>query len=80
MSEQNLNQDEILKIASQKLGVDSKTIKNAAKSEKREQLLKNLSDSDKQKVSKVLNDPELTKKLLSSPQAQSLLKNFFGDK
>lgn len=80
MSEQNLNQDEILKMASQKLGVDSKTIKNAAKSEKGEQLLKNLSDSDKQKVSKVLNDPELTKKLLSSPQAQSLLKNFFGDK
>jgi len=80
MPEQNLSQEELLKLASQKLGIDSETVKKASDPEKRDELLKNLNDKDKEKVSQVLSDPALAKKILSSPQAKSLLKNLFGEK
>lgn len=80
MPQHNLSQDELIKLASQKLGIDSETAKSAADPQKRDELLNKLSDKDKEKVSKVLSDPELTKKILSSPQAKSLLKNLFGEK
>lgn len=38
-------------------------------------LLAKLSDSDKQKLQQVLNDPEQTRRILATPQAQSLLRS-----
>lgn len=73
------NQDELLKMASQKLGISKDTIKNAT-DKNGENLLNKLSKEDKEKVSAVLSDPEMTKKVLSSKKAQELLKNFFGDR
>jgi len=73
------NNDELINIASEKLGIDKDKIKEAKNSDGKN-LLNSLSKSDKEKVSKVLNDPEMTKKLLSSDRAQELLKKFFGEK
>jgi hypothetical protein len=79
MSEQKFNNDDLIK-AAKKFGIDSDTAKKAVDPNKRDEILKRLSDKDREKVSEVLNNPELTKKLLSSAQAQSLLKNLFGEK
>lgn len=69
------NNDDILKMASERLGVNKEALKGSG-----ENLLNKLSDEDKQKVSKVLADKELTKKVLSTPKAQELLSKLLGDK
>ena len=79
MAAQNNNNDKILRMASEKLGVDSESIKKAADSNG-EKLLSRLSREDRDKVTQVLSDKELTRQILSSPKAQELIKNFFGDK
>lgn len=74
-----LNNDELINMASQTLGIDKDKIENAKGSDGKN-LLNSLSKSDKEKVSKVLSDPEMTKKVLSSERAQELLRKFFGEK
>mgnify|MGYP003410667680 FL=1 len=74
-----INNEELINMASQKLGIDKDKIANAKDSDGRN-LLNSLSKGDKEKVSKVLNDPEMTKKILSSERAQELLRKFFGEK
>ena len=74
-----INNEELINMASQKLGIDKDKIENAKDSDGRN-LLNSLSKGDKEKVSKVLNDPEMTKKILSSERAQELLRKFFGEK
>ena len=69
------NNDDILKMASERLGVKKEDLKGSG-----ENLLNKLSDDDKQKVSKVLADKELTRKVLSTPKAQELLSKLLGDK
>ncbi len=71
-----VNNEDILDMASQRLGIDKEKIKD----NNGENLLNSLSSSDKQKVSQVLSNPEMTKKVLSSQKAQELLKKFFGEK
>ena len=48
--------------------------------EKLDEIMKKLSPADKQKVETVLKDPELTKKIFSTPEAPALYKKFTGDK
>ncbi|MBQ1262830.1 MAG: hypothetical protein IIX89_00905 [Oscillospiraceae bacterium] len=79
MSEQKFNSDDLLK-AAQKFGLSEEAASKAVDPKKRDEILSRLSQKDRDKVSEVLNNPEMTKKLLSSPQAQSLIKNLFGDK
>lgn len=43
-------------------------------------LLKNLSQSDAQKVQNILNDKSKTQQILSTPQAQALLQKILGGK
>lgn len=43
-------------------------------------LLKNLSPSDAQKVQSILNDKSKTQQILSTPQAQALLQKILGGK
>lgn len=74
------NRDDLISFASQKLNIDKESAKKAINENKGEELLSKLSQKDKEKVSKVMQDPELTKKILSSPQAMSILKNLFGEK
>lgn len=75
MAMQNKNNDEILKMASERLGVDKSALKGGGES-----LLNKLSDEDKAKVSKILSDKELTRKVLSTPKAQELMSKLLGDK
>lgn len=79
---QNKNQslDAMLEKASQKLGTDSEKLKSAASKGKISDLLKNLGSKEAQKVTNILSDKEATKKLLSTPKAQQLLKKLLGDK
>lgn len=45
-----------------------------------QQLLNSLSPADKQRIEAVLQNKEATQKLLSTPQAQALMKKFGGGK
>ena len=69
------NNDEILRMASERLGVDKEALCGNG-----ENLLNKLSSEDKEKVSRVLADKELTRKVLSTPKAQELLNKLLGDK
>ena len=69
----NNQNDDILKMASERLGVDKSDLKSG------ENLLNKLSNEDKAKVSKVLADKELTRKVLSTPKAQELLSKLLGE-
>ena len=73
------NKESLYELASQRLGISKEEIERAEKSHGKN-ILNNLSESDKQKVTQVLNDPEMTKKILSSQKAQDLLKKFFKEK
>jgi hypothetical protein len=77
---QNNEQSKFIDMAAQKLGINPEQAKKAAEGQNGQQLLNSLSEEDRNKVSKVLSDPELTRKILSSPQAKNMLKNLFGDK
>lgn len=62
----------LLKIASQRLGTTPEELKKAAENGTMGNIVGNNHESEM--ISKVLSDPEAAKKLLSSPQAQKLLK------
>lgn len=74
MAMKNQNNEDILKMASERLGVDKNDLRGSG-----ENLLNKLSNEDKEKVSKVLADKELTRKVLSTPKAQELLNKLLGD-
>ena len=65
--------NELLGQLSKKLNMSPEGVKRAADSGDYESLLKN-ADCDASQVREVLSDPEKTKQLLNSPQAQALLK------
>lgn len=82
MPEQNDNNqaENLLNSVSKQLGADKENLKKAAQSGNLQNVLKNLNPNDAQKIQKVLSNKEEAKKLLSTPQAQQLLKKFLGDK
>ena len=65
--------NELLGQLSQKLNMSPESVKQAADSGDYENLLRN-TDCDASQVREILGDPEKTKQLLNSPQAQALLK------
>ncbi len=69
---QNLNN--LLDQLSQKLGPSPEQLKSAAKSGDTSKLLDQLKPDDAQRLEKILSDKKATEKLLSSPQAQALMK------
>lgn len=50
------------------------------KSEAQDFLMKNLNPSQTKKLQEVMSDRKALEQLLSTPQAQELLKKFMGDK
>lgn len=76
----NNKTDVLLNSVSKHLGVDKENIKNAAQNGNLQNILKNMNSTDAAKIQKVLSDKDAAKKLLSTPQAQLLLKKFLGDK
>ena len=70
--------NQLLNTLSKKLGTDPQSLKSAAQSGDVSKTLKGLKPEDAQKVQRILNDKQATEKLLSSPQAQQLLKMLSG--
>lgn len=82
MSE-NINREQVenlLKKVSSHLGKTPQEMENAVKQGNLTQTLNNLSSSDAQKIQKVLSDKNAASKLLSTPQAQQMIKKLLGDK
>lgn len=77
MNEKDMNK--MINNLSQKLGVSEAEIKNATKSRKVDELLKKSNNVNSEKLQSILNDPEKTKQILSSPQAQALIKLLNGE-
>ncbi len=77
-SEQQLN--ELLQKASKKAGTTPEELKRRLEGQSVDAALKNINPSDAAKVKRVLSDPALTQQLLSSPQAQLLMKKLTGEK
>lgn len=70
----NNNVNKLLNDLSKQLGVSEEQIKSSAKSGNVKDILKNTDSSQVQQIESILNDPEKTKKILNSPQAQALIK------
>lgn len=68
----NTTLNNLLKIASQRLGTTPEALKEAAENGTMGNIVSGKQESEM--ISKVLSDPEAAKKLLSSPQARQLLK------
>ena len=71
--------NELLSQLSKKLGMSKEQIAGAAEKGDVDSLLQN-TDCDTSQVKSILNDPEKTKQLLNSPQAQALMKLLNKDK
>lgn len=54
-------------------------VKNMAQQGSPDEILKNLDPQNAQKVKEILNNPKEMEKIMSSPQAQSLLKKLRGN-
>lgn len=73
------NINKMLNQLSKKLNIDKSKLENAAKSGQIDDVLKNADSSQTKQIQEVLSDPEKTKKILQSPQAQKLIKMFEND-
>ncbi|MEG1887655.1 MAG: hypothetical protein RR177_05950 [Oscillospiraceae bacterium] len=76
----NPNMSKFFEAASKKLGVDQNQLKNAANTGNIDDIINGLKPEDAKKLQHFLSNKDAARELLSSPQAQSLLKSFFGDK
>lgn len=76
----NENFENLLKSVSNKLGKSPEELKQASQSGDVSNLLGNLNPTDAQKIQKILSDKNVANKILSTPQAQSLIKKLLGDK
>lgn len=75
MSE-NSNANKLLNELSKRLGISEKEMKDAMGSGNVQDVLKNTDSSQAQQIQSILNDPEKTRQIMNSPQAQALLKLF----
>ena len=71
--------NELLSQLSKKLGMSKEQIAGAAEKGDVDGLLQN-TDCDTSQVKDILRDPEKTKQMLNSPQAQALMKILNKDK
>ena len=79
-NENNSSFENLLKSVSDKLGKSPEELKKASQTGNVDNLLKNLNPSDSQKIQKILSDKNVANKILSTPQAQSLIKKLLGEK
>ena len=71
------NLEELLKNTSKSMGINSDDLKNN-KNTNINTILGKLPQNQANKVKEILSDKEATKKLLSTPKAQQLLKKLLG--
>lgn len=75
----NKKVNKLLGEVSKKYGISKEQLESAAQSSNIENLLKNTNPNQSKQIESVLSDPEKTKKLLQSPQAQALMKLLGGE-
>ncbi len=63
---------------SERLNADSSQVKDALQKGNIDKVLDNMDQKQAQKISQILSDPEQSKKVLSTPQAQALIKKLMG--
>lgn len=76
MNNQNDNLNDLLNQASQKTGMDINNLKNNINNGQLNSLLSKMKPNDAARFQEVLNNPQLAQQMLSSPQAQMLMKKF----
>lgn len=76
-NQQQLN--EILKSLSQKLNTTPENLKSAVEQGNLQDITKTMDSSQAEKLNKVLSDPNMAQKLMSTPQAQELMKKLMGN-
>lgn len=75
----NKKVNKLLGEVSKKYGISKEQLESAAQSGNIENFLKNTNPNQSKQIESVLSDPEKTKKLLQSPQAQALMKLLGGE-
>ncbi len=63
---------------SEHLGADSSQVRDALQRGNLDKVLQNMDTSQAQKISAILSDPQQAQKVLSTPQAQALIKKLMG--
>ncbi len=80
MTEKEKQIQNILNSLSQKLGESPDKLKANMQNGDMSKMFNNMDKTQAEKVQSILNDKQKTEKLLSTPQAQALLKKLMGDK
>lgn len=80
MTDKEKQIQDILNSLAQKLGENPDTLKTNMQNGNMSKMLNNMDKKQADKIQSILNDKEKTEKLLSTPQAQALLKKLMGDK
>ena len=81
MERKNMNPqqvDQLLQAASKKLGVPPEQPRSELESGKYDKVLKNMSQKDSAMLQKVMQNPKMMEKLISSPQAKALYQKLSG--
>ena len=73
------NKNKLINELTKRLGISENQMQDAMKSGNVEDVLKNADSSKAQQIQSILNDPEKTREIMNSPQAQALLKLFNND-
>lgn len=72
--------ENLIKMVSSHLGKKPSELESSVKQGKVAETLTNLKPEDAQKIQKILSDKNATSKILSTPQAQQMMKKILGDK
>ncbi len=72
--------DQLLGTAGKKLGIPPQQLRAELESGKYDAVLKNMNQKDSAMLQKVLKNPQLLEKMLSSPQAKALYQKLSGGK
>ena len=74
----NEQMNSMIEMLSQRLNAEPEQVKDALEKGKLDKVLMNMDQKQASKISAILSDPEQSKKVLSTPQAQALIKKLMG--
>lgn len=81
MNNQNLDSkklNELIGMASQKLGTDPQKLKAQLEKGAFDDVIKNLNSKQSNQINQLLNNPKALEQVLNTPQAQKLLRDLMG--
>ncbi len=73
------NVNPAVKKISEGLGCSEEEVQNAVQSGNVNNIISKLNPTQAKQVSQILSNPDASKKIMESPQAQALIKKFFGN-